>query len=112
MAMRRVVLVGLVLIPAAAAFAVSVAMLVSDYALLAEATTRFTRLAGDPAATPAAMIAASTGQDMHRINVFAEGTWALLSAIWFTLGLVAWPLGHRRPRLCASHGTGGGACDP
>ena len=89
--MRPAVLIGLVFIPAAASFGLSVSMLVSDYALLAEATGRFTQLAGDASASAAAMIAASTGQDMHRMNVFAEGTWALLSAIWFTLGLVAWP---------------------
>ncbi len=89
--MRRWVVLGLVLVPAVLAFALSVVMLVSDYLLLAEATERFTRLAGNPAASAPAMIAAATGQDMHRINVFADGTWALLSGIWFAVGLIAWP---------------------
>ncbi|MBI5830997.1 MAG: hypothetical protein HZB16_01630 [Armatimonadetes bacterium] len=89
--MHRSVIIGLVLLPATAAFALSVVMLVSDYGLLVEATERFTRLASNPSTGAPAMIAASTGQDMHRINVFADGTWALLSAIWFTLGLIAWP---------------------
>lgn len=89
--MRRGILVCLVFVPAAAAFVISGVMLVTDYAALVEATAHFQHLAANPATTPAAMIAASTGQDMHRINVFADGTWGLLSAIWFTLGLVAWP---------------------
>jgi len=89
--MRRGAVLGLVLVPAAAAFALSVVMLVSDYLLLVQATERFTRLAGSPATSAAAMVAAGWGQDMHRTNVFADGTWALLSAIWFTLGLMAWP---------------------
>ena len=89
--MRRVVLVVLVLASAAVAFVVSLVMLVSDYLLLVQATEHFARLAADPATSAPAMIAAATGQDMHRINTFADGTWALLSAIWFTLGLIAWP---------------------
>lgn len=91
--MRRALLVSLVFLPATAAFVLCAVMLVTDYAALVEATAHFQHLAANPSTTPAAMIAAATGQDIHRINVFADGTWGLLSVIWFTLGLVAWPRG-------------------
>lgn len=56
-----------------------------DFALLRGAYAHLLKLT--PASSTQAILLAEARQNAHRINVFADGTWTLLSAILAALGL-------------------------
>jgi hypothetical protein len=43
-----------------------------------------------------AIFKAEAAQNIHRINVFADGVWTLLSAILSAIGIHAWYVGGKR----------------
>jgi hypothetical protein len=57
-----------------------------DWAALEEAYQQF-ELATQQSAELTVVLARATQQDIHRINVFAEGVWFLLSLIIVAIGL-------------------------
>ena len=56
-----------------------------DFALLRGAYAHLLKLT--PASSVQAILLAEAQQNAHRINVFADGTWTLLSAILIGVGL-------------------------
>ena len=56
-----------------------------DFALLREAYAHLLKLT--PAASIQTILLAEARHNAHRINVFADGTWTLLSAILAAIGL-------------------------
>lgn len=56
-----------------------------DFALLRGAYAHLLKLT--PSSSVQTILLAEAQQNAHRINVFADGTWTLLSAIIVTLGL-------------------------
>jgi len=60
---------------------------VQDYLALMAAYTAFEHVAGHTH-DMSALFVAEARQNVFRINLFAEGVWALLSAILATLGLL------------------------
>lgn len=68
-----------------------------DWAALEEAFVQFDTARQQSAALEV-LFATATQQDIHRINVFAEGVWVLLSAILAAIGLHGIFAGPRTPR--------------
>jgi hypothetical protein len=64
---------------------------VQDWAALCKAYGRFQHLSAAHADLRT-LFAADAVQNNHRINLFAEGVWALLSAILAGIGLHGWVL--------------------
>jgi hypothetical protein len=84
--MRTVVLILLLVVPGVIGFLVFGIFAAIDYVALQSAYASFTRVAQNLPST-SALIAAEAVQNIHRINVFAEGVWALLCAIYAAIGL-------------------------
>jgi hypothetical protein len=57
----------------------------ADYAALQVAYKQFAQVAHG--GSVAQIVAADAVQNIHRINLFADGVWALLSAIYAAIGL-------------------------
>jgi hypothetical protein len=60
-----------------------------DWAALKTAYRTFEHAAAIHAPLPD-LIAAESFQNIHRINLFADGVWTLLGLILFTLGITGW----------------------
>ena len=62
-----------------------------DWAALQDAYTRFATVSAQQqgrSAVSAALFTAESVQNIHRLNLFAEGVWTLLSAILAGVGLL------------------------
>jgi len=85
---RAIVAVVLLILPGIAAAAIFGGMASQDYLVLMPAYEAL----GDGIQTGKPLrdiVAADAMQNVHRINVFAEGTWALLGALMASLGVHA-----------------------
>lgn len=85
--MRRTVLWLVLILPGVVGVLVFGTFAVQDYALLKVAQQHFVQ-AGQSATSALAVSLAYYGQEIHRINLFADGTWVLLSAIYAGLGVL------------------------
>lgn len=83
--MRTMLLVLLLVVPGVLGVIVFGLFAISDYMALQRAYAGFADAATH--ASLSAIVAADAMQNIHRINVFAEGVWALLSAIYAAIGL-------------------------
>jgi preprotein translocase subunit SecG len=84
--MSRTVLWLVVILPGLAGIVVFGIFALIDWAALQAAYAHFERVAsGHPAVAP--LLAAEAKQDIHRLNLFAEGVWTLLSAIYMAVGI-------------------------
>lgn len=77
----------LVVLAGAAGVAVFGYWALVDWAELREAYPRLVTVAADRESSVKTIVVADAQQNIHRINVFAEGVWALLSAILAAIGL-------------------------
>lgn len=83
--MRQLPLVLIVIVGSAGAVICGLYAL-QDWAALQDAYHSFGQVArNSPSET--ALFAAEAAQNIHRINLFAEGVWALLSAILAAIGV-------------------------
>lgn len=65
-----------------------------DYAELRRAYAAFER--ASRSADLRAITMAEAHQNIHRINVFADGVWTLMCLLLFGMGVCAWYLGERK----------------
>lgn len=84
--MRRPLLLLLVVLPGAIGVVVFGNAALQDWAALRQAYRHFDEVAHSSPDTTALLIAEAK-QNIHRINLFAEGVWTLLSAILAAIGL-------------------------
>jgi len=84
--MRNTWLMLLLVVPGVIGLLVFGAFSIVDYIALQSVYAAFAHVAQNPPST-SALLAAEAAQNIHRINVFAEGVWALLSAIYAAIGI-------------------------
>jgi hypothetical protein len=86
MLMRQVALLVLVVLPGIAVVVICVYYALQDWAVLKASYTQYEKLvlAG---ADLRALFVAEARQNVFRINLFAEGVWALLGAILAAIGI-------------------------
>ena len=84
--MSRLIPLIFIVVLGIAGVAIFVYYLLIDWAELDEAFANFSTIAQDSPEL-ATLFAAEAYQNNHRINVFAEGVWALQSAILAAIGL-------------------------
>ena len=83
---RQWLLLILLVVPGVAGFIFCMYYAFIDWALLQKTFTNFTHLASGPADMKTIFVAEAQ-QNIHRINVFADVVWALLSAIIAAIGI-------------------------
>ena len=84
--MLRLIPLFLIVVLGSAGVVLFVYYLLIDWAALDRAYVEFSSLA-QSSSDLATLFAAESFQNIHRINVFAEGVWALQSAIFAAVGL-------------------------
>jgi hypothetical protein len=87
--MKRNLLPLLIIIPGIAGMIVFGHYALQDWAQLQQAYAAYKSLA-DTSSDLAALFKANAAQSIQRINLFADGTWFLLTAIITAIGLGAW----------------------
>ena len=83
--MKHGVLWLVLVLPGVLGFVIFGVYAVIDYAALMQAYGEFARAARGGDST--AIFVANASQNIHRINVFAEGVWSLLSALIAAVGI-------------------------
>ncbi len=83
--MRYSVLMGLVILPGVAGVIIFGVFALIDWFALLAAYEQFEMVR--TAASLNTLLAAEAQQNIHRINLFAEGTWVLLSGILTAIGI-------------------------
>ncbi|MBC8140990.1 MAG: hypothetical protein H7Y38_06065 [Armatimonadetes bacterium] len=76
----------LLIVPGTGCFAICLYYAVQDWTMLQRAYADFERMAGRETSL-AILFVAEAKQNIHRINLFADGVWALLGAIVAAIGL-------------------------
>ena len=84
--MKRILLLLIVSLPGTAGMAVFGYYALSDWGQLQQDYLAYKSLA-ETSTDLAALFKANAGQMTQRINLFADGTWFLLSAIFTSIGL-------------------------
>ena len=85
--MRHAVLLLLLVLPGVIGVVVFTYFAFTDYDALIAAQRHFEQVAAASPSLPA-LFAAEAKQNLHRVNLFADGVWALLSAILGGIGVV------------------------
>jgi len=83
---RYLLLALLIVIPGAAGVAVFGHFALIDWDALQKAYLNFEAVSQSSASLPALFVAEAQ-QNIHRINLFADGVWTLLSAIFGAIGI-------------------------
>jgi hypothetical protein len=91
----RVFLIFVTVIPGIAGLVVFGIASLTDWDALQIAYRNYEAVAAEATGSDAAVFIAQADQNIHRINLFAEGTWTLLSAILTTIGIHGWVLSRR-----------------
>jgi len=89
MIVKNVLLTLVAIIPGIAISTIAGYYALVDWAALKVAYSTFER-AAQRHADIKDLIAADSYQNIHRINLFADGVWALLGLILVTLGIIGW----------------------
>lgn len=84
--MRHIVLWVLLVIPGLAGIVIFGFYALQDWAALQEAYRHYIQVAQGSSSMPALFIAESA-QNIHRVNLFADGVWALQSAVLGAVGV-------------------------
>jgi hypothetical protein len=87
--MKRSLLPLLIMIPGISGMIVFGHYALQDWAQLQQDYSAYKSLAAT-SSDLAALFKANAAQSIQRINLFADGTWFLLTAIITSIGLVAW----------------------
>lgn len=93
--MRSSILLWVIVIPGAVATTVFALFAWKDWVALQAAYQHFEEVVQSSPDTPLLFIAEAK-QNIHRINLFAEGVWALLAAIYMAVGLTGLCLQSKR----------------
>lgn len=99
--MRHLLLLILLVLPGLMVAAVSVHYALLDWEKLREAYAQYRQIAASGADLRAVFVA-NAAQETHRLNLFADGVWALQGLMVFGIGLVGLCLLPRRARSQAS----------
>jgi len=83
---RSIILVCALVIPGVVIASVCIYFALMDYSALCEGYRQFQAVANSQAGLRAVFVAYA-GQDVHRINLFAEGVWALLGFLLMGIGI-------------------------
>jgi hypothetical protein len=87
--MKRSLLPFLIIIPGVAGMSVFGYYALQDWGQLQQDYVAYQALAAT-SSDLAALFKAHAAQNIQRINLFADGTWFLLTAIFTAIGIVAW----------------------
>lgn len=86
MRLRQWLLFLLLVLPGVCCFLICMYYALQDWAALQKAYANFDRVAGT-SSDMSTLIVAEAKQNIHRINLFADGVWALLGAIIAAIGI-------------------------
>lgn len=86
MRLRQWLLLLLLIVPGVVCFLVCMYYALQDWAALQRAYANFERVAGI-SSDMSTLFVAEAKQNIHRINLFADGVWALLGALIASVGI-------------------------